>query len=507
MAKKFFELNASEQAQFNSLVGFMKDTRNEDMEVKLSVIKKFDLDIKDPIIFDFLTNVSTLNTQQDFISDVKNIAVLEPTLPLSVDNPTKKAMTYSNNMNWIIVQNRLLHAISHLSLNERRLILFLSPIVRKEVFLNKTTKRFTVQAREFADAYGLKTNNVYKTLADTADTILEKAFRFWNFKDNNPFGEKTYQTGLSWVTKCEYLKNQGEIVVDLHEDVIEMLTIFDEATGNYWTKYQKEWVINLGTYGIIMLEMVLSSLGSKGYYTVEHLREKFDCVDNYLVFGDFRRYIIDKAIKEIQKHTPIKITYEQHKIGRNVQGLTFSYTDTSIKNLANEPKKEDTPKENNPFVNFKMTAKQLSFFAGKIAKVTGQDVETVANELSNVHLQGNHLERLKLLDFVPSDWFSEEEITLQPTVEQLAQISQNSEKQQIKNAELQQLQYEQDFQKILFFAEEFVLANQHLLNQSNIEGVLFREKNYGGIVQMWRDYLLDEKKRQGFRLLHEILAR
>ena len=66
-----------------------------------------------------------------------------------------------------------------------------------------------VKALDFAETYEIKPNNVYKMLANTADTILGKAFWFWNFKDDKPFGEKTYKTGMTWVSKCNYLEDRG----------------------------------------------------------------------------------------------------------------------------------------------------------------------------------------------------------------------------------------------------------------------------------------------------------
>lgn len=41
------------------------------------------------------------------------------------------------------------------------------------------------------------------------------------------------------MAKCDYLKDQGEIVVDLHENVIEILTIFDKTTGNFGQSVKK----------------------------------------------------------------------------------------------------------------------------------------------------------------------------------------------------------------------------------------------------------------------------
>lgn len=43
MARKFSELIPSEQVQFQGLVDFMKETWNEDIQVKLNIVKKISL--------------------------------------------------------------------------------------------------------------------------------------------------------------------------------------------------------------------------------------------------------------------------------------------------------------------------------------------------------------------------------------------------------------------------------------------------------------------------------
>lgn len=500
MTKKFLELTASEQNRFTDLVNFMS---NEDIGVKINIIQRFNLDIKDPVVLDFLTGVYA-STPQLAAANEQSLPLTTTGIAKPVETTKKREMTYANSEDLIVIQNRLLHAISHLTLNERRLILFLSPIVRKQIEKSPSNRTFYVLASDFAHEYRLKGKSVYYELEKTADSIVERAFFFW-YKTKNGKAKK----GVSWVSECDYIENEGKLKVKLDDTIIEMLTVFDKTTGNFWTQYQKEWIINLGAYGIIMLEMVLSSLENKGYYTVEHLREKFNCVENYYVFGDFKRYVINKAIKEIHKHTPIKISYETHKTGRAVTGLTFSYIDTSAKPITdqtNQDQNNDQPKEQNPFINFKMTQKQLSLFASKIKKASGQDVEEIIAELSNVHLQSKHIDFLKVLDYVPSDWYSDDEIKNHLTTKQISQAQADKKAQAKVQEQQKQEQFRADMNKLVAHAEAFVKANLNKVAKTGIERIYLQQENYVGIVRAWERHLLDEKTRKHFAMLDEILA-
>ena len=513
MARKFLELTPTEQNHFSELVRVMKGSHNKDIAFKMDIIKRFDLDISDPVAFDFLMNFETSEIDLSQIQQNSNQTrpATEATTDKNLTARTEQALkskanktqlTYANSDDLIVVQNRLLHAISHLTLNERRLILFLSPIIRKQLNLDPNNKKFVVTADEFMKEYGLKGGSCYTELEKTAISIQQKIIEFWNYGNNGKI-ESTVR--LSWVTKGQYFKSKGRIELQLHDDVIEMLTVFDKATGNFWTQYQKEWIINLGTYGIVMLEMVLSSLQNKGRYSLDHLREKFDCTDSYPRFSDFKRCVIDKAIQEIHQNTPIQILYEIDKSGRHVTHLTFSYVDTTVKTVQNKTKNDDGPPRANPFVNFKMTQKQLAMFAGKIKKATGQDIDEIISELCNVHLQSKHIDFLKVLDFVPSDWYTEEEIRSHLTAEQIKEAKMLKKIETDKIQEDQKTRLEEDYEKILQNAEVFVMANQHRIRRNTVEQFLFEAGDYLAIIKSWKNDLMDEKSRKNFNKIDEIL--
>lgn len=293
---------------------------------------------------------------------------------------------------WIVLQNRLLNAISNLDLNERRLIMFLSPFVRKEVDKDPHQQTFIVRVKDFQDEYGIKSKAYYQELENICNSLQHKTYEFWNFSANKKYKSKVKVT---WITKGDYKNKQGEVHIDLHKDVIEMLTVFDKT--NPFTKYERQMIIKLGCYGIILFELISSCLYQKDKsktYTIEYLREKFNCVDSYPIISEFKRNVLDKAIADIEKHTPIRITYTQNKKGRVVTEIVFSFKDTSKtdKKLKDKTAKEIqhnleqvtkvkllSPKQANFFAS-KLTSNQN--FSGKFAKV-GEDMQPFVERISH----------------------------------------------------------------------------------------------------------------------------
>ena len=107
-------------------------------------------------------------------------------------------------------------------------------------------------------------------------------FYFWEDYKNTKV-----KVGANWVSECRYLENEGALEIRLDDRVIEMLTIFDR--NNPFTKYERQMIVNLGTYGIILFELIASCMHQqhkqKSLYHRVPTRKKFNCVATYPEFS------------------------------------------------------------------------------------------------------------------------------------------------------------------------------------------------------------------------------
>ena len=529
--KKFNELSPSEKVEFMDLLAYADEHLPGDKLFKIDVVKKFNLDLRDPTITALIKTESytpaiateeTVATESEyrplsqekkkepnpFVGTVDDntdtgLAVINYNKISSVKDEQAQLTKYYGD-NWIVMQNRLIHAISHLTLNERRLVLFLSPVIREETAKNPIQKQFTIRVQDYLNEYNIKSKKYYKELENSATSIQKKLIEFWSFSENDKLKEKTK---IAWVTKGVYKEGKGEIVLEFHPDVLEMLTIFSKV--NPYTRYQRQWVANLGAYGLILLELASSCLyqkHKKRFFSMNYLREKFDCVDKYEKTADFRSRILNKAIEEMHAHTPIRASYVLSKEGREVVGFVFSFENIDTKSGIEPEEKDKTPsKAIDLFSRFKMTEKQLALFSSKIAKATGEEITKVVDELSNIHLQSKHIERLKLLDFVPSAWYTDEECATHQTLEDITEQNQQARDELQNSLAEEKALLEEDFLKLKQHAETFVVANKRHLRTTG-EKALFKNGNYQTIIQMWHDYLTDAKSRALFDKVDEILS-
>lgn len=235
---------------------------------------------------------------------------------------------------WVVMQNELLYAIGNLTADERKLIMYLSPLVRRMIDKDPNQNTFNVVASDFADFYDMELRYVYKKLEDISNSMVNKSFFLWNFYKNERHGagskESADKRGISWLGEVGYRKKRGILEVELTSTVIGMLTVFDKM--HPYTKYQRSLITNLTHYGIVLFELIMSCMHQdfkKRTFTVDYLREKFNCTDLYPKISEFKRNVLDKAIEDVGNLGVMTVSYEQKKKGREVTAIVFSFTDNS----------------------------------------------------------------------------------------------------------------------------------------------------------------------------------
>jgi len=58
-------------------------------------------------------------------------------------------------------------------------------------------------------------------------------------------------------------------------------------------------------------------------YNIENLKEMFQIQDKYERANDFKKYVLDIAVRELDKYSPYTFTYKMNKTGRSFTSVTF----------------------------------------------------------------------------------------------------------------------------------------------------------------------------------------
>jgi plasmid replication initiation protein len=77
----------------------------------------------------------------------------------------------------------------------------------------------------------------------------------------------------------------------------------------------------------------------------------------YKTMSNFKTYVLDFALKQVNELTDITAKYEQHKQGRSISGFSFTFKQKKTISQSIEQKREATPLD----LFSRMTDKQRHF--------------------------------------------------------------------------------------------------------------------------------------------------
>ena len=214
--------------------------------------------------------------------------------------------------------NALINAAYTLTLAEQRLILLSSAQADGDA---DELKDITIYAEQYAEAFKVSRQAAYMALKDAADSLFERRF---SYERLTPKGNIS-TAKRRWVGGVDYVENEGRIVLQYHKDVIPLLC----ELKSKFTLYALEQVADLtSVHAVRLYELLIAwrSTGKTPVYELAEFRRKLGIEpDEYPRMTDFKRWVLDAAVKQINAHTDITAAYEQHKRGRSITGFSFTF--------------------------------------------------------------------------------------------------------------------------------------------------------------------------------------
>lgn len=264
--------------------------------------------------------------------------------------------------NLIVKDNALIEASHKLSEIEQRLVLL--AILKAREFCDSIEqlkdKELIIHAEDYIKAFGVDRDAGYKSLKKAVMGLYraEWGYRFINAKGNI---EVAYER---FTQSAKYVENEATVKFMFANAIIPMLV---ELERNF-TSYEIEQVANLQSrYAMRLYECLIRFKASKLLnITLDELRFRFGLLDTeYKAMGDFKKRVLDMAVKDINDNTDITVSYDQHKQGRTITGFTFKFKQKA--KTAKADKAERDPNTLDMFVP--MTDSQRFAFAKKISRL------------------------------------------------------------------------------------------------------------------------------------------
>ena len=216
-----------------------------------------------------------------------------------------------------------------LSLQAQRCLLF---AISRIKFSDLPSTEYTFSIKDICDACGIdmKTHGDYYSLMKAELKAL---------RDNSIWitNEEGKEETVSWFSKVKINKGTGTVSVKFDESIEEYLFLLQ----NRYTQYQLSTPLAFKSkYSIRLYELLLSYIKKSDLdngkeneinFTPEELKERLDA-QNYTKFYDFRRFVLDKAIEEINTYSEdINVSYDYFYKGKVATMVNFIITDAGAK--------------------------------------------------------------------------------------------------------------------------------------------------------------------------------
>ena len=219
----------------------------------------------------------------------------------------------------VVKDNQLVEATYTLSLAEQRLLLF--AIARLDSRTPPGSRIcLKITAAEIAETFFLSNVRAYNLLTEVAERLYERSVLIHAPDPERPEVEKER---TRWVSSIRYLPQKGAVEMVFAEGILPLLCSLRER----FSRYRLEHVARLSSSYAIRLYELLIQWRESGSRTVEitWLRARFELGEKYGNIRDLKARVLTPAVNQINQHSDLWVKWEQHKRGRVVHALTFTF--------------------------------------------------------------------------------------------------------------------------------------------------------------------------------------
>lgn len=319
----------------------------------------------------------------------------------------------------VVKKNTLNECMHNLTLVEMRLMQLAIVDFRNKIQFSDEAV-VEIHASVYAETFNVTRQTAHEAILEAEKTLFQRQFTFIN--------DEGRTVKSRWIAHVEYADNS--IKLGLSMPVIDAISRIDGKETPF-TRYHIEQTHTLNSrYSLRLYELVVQYLkmGKTPIFELKKFRFQMGLLpENYKEMKNFKKYVLDLAVNEINEKTNITINYEQKKKGRIITGFIF---------LVDEKRKEKdiTPKlKNDSNSDYWLNDKQINYFSSRLAKdpslgshcPVGMDEAQFAIRLAS-ELKGTAEQRAFLKPYLLKHGFDMKSALSQPPKEQEPVVVENN---------------------------------------------------------------------------------
>jgi plasmid replication initiation protein len=220
----------------------------------------------------------------------------------------------------VVKSNRLIEASYKLDIAEQRLILMAIDSARESGKGITADNLLTVRADEYASMFELDPKSTYKQLKSAVETLYNRSVRL---HDKHPETGEARVMDVRWVSAVGYVDGSGLVQIQFGGSIVPYITRLEGEFTSYKIKSVAQMT---STYGIRLYEL-LTQWGDVGKREIklDEFKRMLQVDGQYPALKDFKKYVLDVAVSQVNEFSDLDVRYENVKLGRKVIGFMFLF--------------------------------------------------------------------------------------------------------------------------------------------------------------------------------------
>ena len=262
----------------------------------------------------------------------------------------------------VVKDNALINASYNLDLVEQRLILLAIVEARESGRGINANKPLRVHASSYVNQFNVSRQTAYQALKDACRDLFARQFSYQEKREKG-----VANVTSRWVSQIAYIDDTATVELIFSPAIIPLITRLEEQ----FTSYELAQISGLNSaYAVRLYELLIAwrSTGKTPVIELSDFRQRLGVLETeYKRMYDFKKYVLDTAIKNVNEHTDITVKVEQHKTGRSITGFSFRFKQKQQPKIEKpiDPKRD--PDTIDMFVS--MTDAQINMFGNQLSRL------------------------------------------------------------------------------------------------------------------------------------------
>lgn len=241
-------------------------------------------------------------------------------------------LKYNKNY-YSVMANKIIRGKQKMTVYEAKLIRILISQIKKD---DKDFRMYRTNVKSLAEMLGTDRKNIQREIRNVCKNLMKQIVEIENGEDWEI---------LHWLSYAKYDSKTGIIMLMLSQEISPYVLALKEKFTRYQTKniltMQSFYAIRL--YELLQMRIGMDKKKTMSYqFKVKELRIILECESKFKQIGEFKRFVLDIAVREISNETEYICIYDCKKTGRIITDIIFSLKEKDKKEINNQEELQET---------------------------------------------------------------------------------------------------------------------------------------------------------------------